>query len=274
MNGNRNLYCNNCNKRGHVLVQCLVPITSYGIIAFRKKNDIYEYLMIERKNSFGYIDFIRGTYSLNNLLRLQALFDEMTINEKNLLMTNSFGDMWNEMWGYASDDDQPQHFNSERLNSEKRFTTLKNGTTINDETELNIPISINILIENSCTNWECAEWEFPKGRRSAGEKDIICALREFTEETGYQKEFISLVENVVPYEERFVGTNYKPYIHKYFLAREIACKDILDQYQPSEVRQLRWMTYEQCMDNIRIYNTEKKAVLTKVNTLINTYLIL
>ena len=53
-------YCNNCGKQGHLYSQCKVPITSYGVIAFRynpilKEN---EYLMVCRQNSFGFIDFM------------------------------------------------------------------------------------------------------------------------------------------------------------------------------------------------------------------------
>ena len=29
------------------------------------------------------------------------------------------------------------------------------------------------------------EWGFPKGRRNFQEKDIVCGIREFEEETGY-----------------------------------------------------------------------------------------
>ena len=49
------IYCNNCGKQGHLFHQCKIPITSFGVIAFRKvpsnnplqKNRI-EYLMIMR----------------------------------------------------------------------------------------------------------------------------------------------------------------------------------------------------------------------------------
>ena len=270
-------YCNNCNKRGHVLNQCCSPITSFGIIAFRKKDDIVEYLMIERKNSFGYIDFIRGLYSLNNILQLQATFDEMTTIEKKNIQSCTFSELWNEMWGYNSDSDQPRHFNFERENSNNLFSILKNGISIPsiiDGVETNVMISIDYLIENSCTNWSYAEWEFPKGRRFSGERDILCALREFIEETGISGEFITIIDNVTPFEEHFVGTNYKTYRHKYFLAH--CTNDIieLDKFQQSEVKQMAWMTYEQCIDHIRLYNVEKKAVLKNVNTLIKEYLIM
>ena len=32
------MFCNNCGKQGHLYHQCKHPITSNGIIAFRRKN--------------------------------------------------------------------------------------------------------------------------------------------------------------------------------------------------------------------------------------------
>ena len=59
--------CNNCGKQGHQFHQCKLPITSYGIILFRSSTNGIEFLMLRRKNSFGYIDFIRGKYVQNNI---------------------------------------------------------------------------------------------------------------------------------------------------------------------------------------------------------------
>lgn len=30
-------FCNNCTKQGHLFNQCKMPITSIGIVAFKKK---------------------------------------------------------------------------------------------------------------------------------------------------------------------------------------------------------------------------------------------
>ena len=60
------LYCNNCGKKGHLYNQCKLPITSLGIIAFRFNEKKLEFLMIRRKDTLGFIDFMRGKYSLQN----------------------------------------------------------------------------------------------------------------------------------------------------------------------------------------------------------------
>ena len=61
-----NNYCNNCGKNGHLYHQCKLPITSLGIIAFRINDNQIQYLMIRRKDTLGYIDFMRGKYSVFN----------------------------------------------------------------------------------------------------------------------------------------------------------------------------------------------------------------
>ena len=48
-----------------------------------------QFLMICRKDSLGYVDFIRGKYPVYNTKYIQNIIDEMTIEEKNKLLTNS-----------------------------------------------------------------------------------------------------------------------------------------------------------------------------------------
>ena len=63
----KNNICNNCGKQGHQYHNCKLPITSYGMIVFMYSDKDIKYLMIIRKNSFGYIYFMRGKYIANNL---------------------------------------------------------------------------------------------------------------------------------------------------------------------------------------------------------------
>ena len=63
-------YCNNCDKSGHTFNNCRKPITSYGIIVFRKNEmNETEYLTVCRKHTFGYIDFMQ--YDYQALVRAQ-----------------------------------------------------------------------------------------------------------------------------------------------------------------------------------------------------------
>ena len=83
-----------------------------------------------------------------------------------------------------------------------------------------IPSLVNLLVVfDSKTKWVEQEWGFPKGRRNYKESNINCALREFEEETGYDKQSVSIIKNLLPFEETFVGSNLKSYKHIYFFAK-------------------------------------------------------
>jgi hypothetical protein len=105
------------------------------------------------------------------------------------------------MWGETSN----SQYKSEEQSSSKKMEIIKNGiNSINGET-----INLTDIVNNSITKWTETEWEFPKGRRNFKEKDLDCALREFEEETGISTSKIKLIENVLPIEETFIGTNHK-----------------------------------------------------------------
>jgi hypothetical protein len=202
--------CNNCGKQGHQFHQCKLPITSYGIVLFRCSTNVIQYLMIRRKDSFGYIDFIRGKYVQTNLEHLQTMFDEMSVDEREKIRNHDFDTLWKMMWGIQDSGNTIIQYKNEEIASQKKFDALKTGIPIGPNGEI---ITLNYLIENSKTRWKETEWEFPKGRRNFQEKDLDCALREFEEETGISKKDIKIVENVIPFEEIFLGSNHKAYKH-------------------------------------------------------------
>ena len=48
-----------------------------------------KYLMIRRKDSLGYVDFMRGKYNLTSKDYLLNIINEMTITEKHSLLTSN-----------------------------------------------------------------------------------------------------------------------------------------------------------------------------------------
>jgi len=256
--------CNNCGKFGHIYGQCKLPIISYGIILFQKSNKGLQYLMIRRKDSFGYIDFIRGKYT-NNLLQMQRSIDEMSISEKERLLRNPFEDLWKEFWG-----DNGIHHRGEIHVLTKKFESIKSGIMINDKL-----ITLEYLIQNSTTSWQETEWEFPKGHKNFQEKDLDTALREFEEETGYLKQNITVIENIMPYEEIFIGSNHKSYKHKYFVAylKEDEIIPDLPKFQESEVSKIEWKSLDECLSSIRPYNLEKQRIIKQVNYVLTNYIL-
>lgn len=264
MNKTSNNVCNNCGKQGHLFHQCKLPVISYGIILFRPSLNGLQFLMLRRKDSFGYIDFIRGKYSPYNIDHIQSIINEMSIYEKEKILNETFDNLWKNMWGNVSN----LQYRSEEFTSSKKFEIIKSGIILD-----NIKITLKDIVEKSNTKWTETEWEFPKGRRNYQEKDIDCAIREFEEETGITKSDISIIENVVPFEEIFIGTNHKSYKHKYFLAyfNEKCCENNLENYQKSEVSKLEWKTFDKCLESIRPYSLEKKQLITNINKVLQEY---
>jgi hypothetical protein len=141
-----NKYCNNCGKQGHIYSQCKMPITSYGIIAFRYNPYLgeNEYLMVCRQNSFGFIDFMRGKYSVHNKQYICNMVKQMTVQEKKDIITMEFDDLWKKLWkipthipvnmpskfSYDSKEeyDEPyENSKNEGMTSKDNFNALKKG---------------------------------------------------------------------------------------------------------------------------------------------------
>ena len=100
-----------------------------------------------------------------------------------------------------------KQYKTEESGSRSKFTSLKESGVF------------QTLLEesNQGVQWKEPEWGFPTGRRNYQEKDYECALRETMEETGYPVHEMKNVKNILPYEEIFLGSNYKSYKHKYYL---------------------------------------------------------
>jgi 8-oxo-dGTP pyrophosphatase MutT (NUDIX family) len=225
--------------------------------------------MIRRKNSFGYIDFIRGKYSPYNLTQLKTLVDEMSLDEKEQILSLSFDKLWIEMWGESNI--MNNQYKSEENASKKKFELLKEGVVIDNSLYI-----LKDIVKMSKTTWSETEWEFPKGRRNQREKDLDCALREFQEETGIAQNKVTIIDNILPFEEIFIGSNHKAYKHKYFLAlfnnlQEVDNLDELNNFQVTEVSKLEWKTLDKCLESIRPYNLEKKEIIQNINKVLQEY---
>lgn len=260
---NINNFCNNCGNKGHIFYHCKQPITSVGIIVFRNNNlGLREYLLIRRKDSIGYVEFMRGKYNIYSKIYLVNLISEMTMEEKQRILTNDFDTLWRNLWG----DDINTQYRGEEKNSRDKFESLKYGVNTNEN-----GYSLESLIQESISQWTETEWGFPKGRHNNQEKDLLCALREFEEETGYSRLSINIIQNLVPFEEIFTGSNYKSYKHKYYVAYMENINENKMSYQDTEVSKMEWKTYEEALLLIRPYNLEKKEVLTRVEIMLSRY---
>ncbi len=274
----KNVYCVNCGERGHVLKECSGPITSFGIIAFKTCDDeidsiddtnetlknilnqlnikktIYpniKFLMIQRKDTMGYIDFIRGKYDdyQDSNKKLHICLNEMTEKEKNNLLTKDFDTIWKDLW----------------LNNGTKCFTNEYALAKTKYSQLNIPE----LVAQSTTKYLFQEFGFPKGRRNIKETNIACAQREFCEETGYDTDSYEFIKNYPIIKEEFIGTNNVKYRHIYYLVKMKKNVpppkiDKCNTIQASEVRNIGWFTLDECLELIRPYDIAKKNMIKGV----------
>ena len=261
-NNKKNIFCNNCGKVGHLFHQCKIPITSIGIIAIRIVNESTEVLLIRRKDSLAFVDFMRGKYNLDDIEYIVKILERMTSNEHKMLLENNFKTLWNYLWGSNITN---QYKNEEKI-SQIKFDKLKNGYTVKNNL-----ININSLINNCKEFYNEPEWGFPKGRRNYQEKDIMCGLREFEEETGYLKNNIIIINNILPFEEIFTSSNYKSYKHKYYIGLFKNFNKPEQMFQVNEIGKILWVNINDAEKYIRDYNVEKKNIIFQLNNLLKTY---
>ena len=258
---NRLQTCRNCGINGHLYKDCIRPVMSFGIICYNvDSNNVIKYLMIQRKDSLSFMEFIRGKYNVSDTIYIRQLVSSMTSNEKNLLLKKSFDEIWNYVW-YQNNAINIK-YTSEYIESKNKFEYL----TINNIL-LNIINSVIHVIDQE------QEWGFPKGRRKLKESDIDCAIREFGEETRIMEDDINIISDIIPFEEVFFGTNNILYKHTYYIAK-LKNSDInvsVDETcleQIREIRALNWFSYDEVVKHIKLYNIERHQIIEKIDKII------
>lgn len=243
--------CSNCGRPGHFYRECREPITSLGIIAFRRplEGGEPEWLLIRRRVSIGFIEIMRGKYELRDEETIQALVDQATLDERQQLLNRPFADLWRDLWNGAAS----RRYHNEYEQARAKFEVLKARNLL------------RVAVSDSTTSWNEPEWGFPKGRRSSTETELACALRETYEEAGVRREQLTVLEPSRPLLEEYRGSNGISYRHRYWLAQAPA--DLVVRMDPTNIDQIReisdvrWCSMEDALALIRPYNVEKRAVL-------------
>lgn len=250
------MYCNNCGNKGHVFKTCKDPITSCGILLLKGKidplllpvnPDHVTILMVKRKDSMAYMEFIRGKYEPSDSEYIKKLMLNMTISEQKNIENEEFDTLWSKLWGQGRD----THSIEYEL-SKVNYNTIDRKKLISEARSVHIE----------------PEWGFPKGRRSRGETDIECAVREFYEETNIPSNAYAVVENLC-FTEIFTGTNNVKYKHVYYVAtlKDSKLVDLtqkLTNMQKREVSAVLWKTLQECKDITRPHYVERKAMIDKL----------
>jgi 8-oxo-dGTP pyrophosphatase MutT (NUDIX family) len=257
------MYCNNCGGRGHAFKTCKDPITSCGILLLR---EIYEpmklpndptavsVMMVRRKDSMAYMEFIRGKYDLDKPDFIKRLISNMTVDEQKRISTEDFDTLWSTMWGQGRDTHSIEY-----EVSKKQYEALNRSE----------------IVKETPSQYTEPEWGFPKGRRMKGESDLECAVREFWEETNIPAEAYEVLPNV-SFTEIFTGTNEVKYKHVYFVAllknsSLLGSPQKLTTMQRREVSAVSWLSLRQAKNITRPHYSERKRIIEKLEREIQTY---
>lgn len=208
-------------------------ITSYGIACVRKNfdNGNYEVLMIKKKNTYSFTDFVRGTYDPYKDYDLEYIFDNMTITEKSIIQSKSYHTIW-MYWNGA----EPTK-SSERSTYNRGIRKFEKLCERN-----NTDFILDKLIQRN--THASLIWEIPKGRLDKKETPLAAAMREFKEETGVHENNLKIISET-PVEYSFTDCNAK-YRYIYFIAVPVSAKtpsyDITNQHMLKELSELKYLS--------------------------------
>lgn len=247
-----NIKCINCCKYGHTIKYCNLPIVSYGILCYSKSENGNKFLLVQRKDSLGYIEFIRGKYHKDNY---KILIEEMTLEEKLNIIRKPFDELWDNLWT----NHRSRIYRKDKKSAKIKFMEIDA-----------VNIVKNTLLE---TKWLEQEFCIPKGRKNEYETELNCAIREFSEETGFYLTDIKLREDLKPLEEVFTGSNDIVYKHIYYIAefvsdKQISPKNIEKLKLDGEIKNVKWFNYKDCMKIFRTYEITKRDVIYTANKII------
>lgn len=210
--------CGNCGCRFHSRRECRAPLCSFGIACVRDD----EVLVVQRRDSFGFLELLRGRYDPRDVSYLRVLAADMTDHEKMRVEDWSYEKMWADVFGAKP---------ASAL-ARCKFATARDALIVQMRSMPSKP-------EN--------EWEFPKGRRErASETDVQCARREFEEETCVSQYAIRVRVDGDPIVEEYKSFDGRWYRNTFFVATPVdqdpdATRCRIDPSQAHEIGRVKWV---------------------------------
>lgn len=194
---------------------------SYGIICVRRigQRPRYQILMVKKKFTYAFILFAKGAYTKGDYRRLSDILHKMTVEEKCLILTRDYSFIAKQLH---------MPVNNKFLQLARQY----------DETMRSQKF---IKMIKSCKTHGHLRWEVPKGKKNDSfETDIQAALREFTEETGMQKDSFGLLPGITRVDS-YVDERVR-YVTKYFVGYSRVHTDpTVAHLIDNEISDVRWM---------------------------------
>lgn len=226
---------------------------SYGIALCRNnpnKNNKLEILMVKKRYTYYYFNFVMGYYKKNNRKYLQFMFDNMTFDEKINILSFDYKQMWYKIYLF--------HIATNKYSKNKNYNKLSKAyikkKCIFENNFLNNKKFLKKLICNA--KHAVSPWEIPKGKRNANENDIDCAIREFKEETNVSKDQYNVRLNPITNSFKDENCIYKSVYYIATLQKNIEPSiNIAKIHQISEVKDIKWIN----MDEIKFLRLNDKV---------------
>jgi ADP-ribose pyrophosphatase YjhB (NUDIX family) len=219
-------------------------IMLHNIHLYDKYNDMIQFMLVKRRHSLNYIEFIRGKYDIYDTSKLNNMFSLMSREEVDDIKNKDFNTLWNNLWMKNA---HKKKYLAELNLSRDKFNQLKN----------------NGFFNNMISEYKMTEWEIPKGRKNSNEKNIECAIREFKEETNINEIDHIILNCLDPIHDNFTGTNGLNYRHIFYTS--LLCNnDINININNNEIDMAKWCKWSELNDIIRPYNNNKINILTSI----------
>lgn len=249
---------------------------SYGIACCRYniEKSRTEILLIQKRCTYCFFEFVMGNYFRHDNQKLIELFNNMTNDEKVIIITCRFELMWHKLYLKKFDIENKSHiskyYNISEIKQYETYTNKKlkfEKSFLYDEGKrlrklINDSSSIDLI------------WEIPKGRRSADdETDMETGIREFSEETHIDRIKYKILTDCPPIKETYVHMGVR-YTNQYYIS--VAQSNINPKLhfnssdQLSEIINIKWVSLSE-IPQIDQYNRLHKVVKPIFNILKKKY---
>jgi 8-oxo-dGTP pyrophosphatase MutT (NUDIX family) len=216
------------------------------------------YLLVRRRDSISYVEFLRGKYKMDNPDYISLLINGMSGEERRRLLTGDFHTLWETLWNSQN----TRQFRNEYEIAHRAFEAIRNTGDIHGRLLVE-------YVERATDTWSEPEWGFPKGRRTLREAERRCALREFSEETGLTESVVHLVEDEPVYIEEYTGTNGIAYKQVYYVGAVSSDNTVhlepTNRVMSREIGDIRWLPFEDAYLKIRPTSPVKRALLGRLH---------
>jgi ADP-ribose pyrophosphatase YjhB (NUDIX family) len=202
-------------------------------LACLRRGQTYEILLIRRRLTYAFTDFVKGIYEPDILTQL----NKMTVDERIDVGSLNFGAMWYKLYQQTPNSYSPTRRDHD--NNYYRCQSIFNNKFMTDKGAMLLKLLEMTYYEKRQVS---LMWEMPKGYSTFGETAIQCAVREFMEETQMHRDSFRLIPGEMKIHS-YQADNNKIYSTTYFTA---ICSDgsepSITMCNSKEVSAIAWMS--------------------------------